>query len=104
MSRRIDLDGTYFIDLDKYNWIFKKLVSVAPTLKDGTPSKNAGKKREATLGYCSSLASALRMYADNLEKDGVIKSSEAVSIAELQTILLRIERLCKSMRLVETEE
>lgn len=104
MSRRIDLDGTYHIDIDDCNWILKKLVTVSPTLKDGTPSKNAGKMREATLGYCSSLANALKMYVDSLEKDGIAEAAEPVSIAELKTILLRIERLCKSMRLVETEK
>lgn len=104
MANRIDLDGTYFIDIDEYNWILKKNVLVAPTLKDGTPSKNAGKVKEATLGYCSSLNSALLHYADHLEKDGVEEATEPVSIAGLQTILLRIEKLCKGMRLVETEK
>lgn len=104
MSGRIDLDGTYFIDVDDFNWILKKRVLVSPTLKDGTPSKNAGKAREATLGYCSSLASALRMFADNIEKDGVAESAEPVSVQELQTILLRIEKLCKGLKLVEVEE
>lgn len=104
MNGRIDLDGTYFIDVDDFNWILKKRVTVSPTLKDGTPSKNAGKAKEATLGYCSSLNSALLHYTDHLEKDGIAESTEPVSIAGLQAILLRIERLCKGMRLVETEE
>lgn len=104
MSKRIDIDGTYSIDIDDCNWILKKSVITAPTLKDGTPSKNAGKKHDVVLGYCSSLANALKMYVDSLEKDGITEAAEPVSIAELKTILLRIEKLCKGTRLVETEK
>ena len=101
MNTRIDLDGTYCIDIDDCNWILKKSVPTQATRKDGQPSANAGKMHEITLGYCSSLSSALSHYTDNLEKYGIAGATEPVDVQTLQTILLRIEKLCKGLKLVE---
>lgn len=104
MNGRIDIDGTYFIDVDDFNWILKKQVLVAPTLKDGTPSKNAGKTREATLGYCSSLGSALIHYADHLEKDGIADSAGSMTIQQVIDELKAIREKIKRAYMVEPEE
>lgn len=104
MGKRIELDATYRIDIDEYNWILKKAVPTASTMKDGTPAKNAGKMHDITIGYFTSLKSALHAYVDCKEKDGIMEATGPVNVQGLQTILLRIEKLCKGMRLVETEE
>jgi hypothetical protein len=101
MNKRIEIDGTYFIEVDDYNWMLKKHVKTAPVCKNGQPSKNAGKLRDVTLGYCSSLGSALDLYADRYEKDEISKATRPVSIGELKTILLRVESACKALKLVE---
>ena len=100
MSKQIDLDGTYYIEIDPYNWILKKRI-VAKPRKDGKPSKSTGTMREVTLGYCSSLKNALKSYTSHLEMDGVAAHAETVDVQELETILLRIEKLCKGLKLVE---
>lgn len=104
MAKIIKLDETYFIEIDPYNWILKKKVVISDQVKSGKPSVNAGKTRDAICGYYPSLASALGHYVDNLEKDGISKDSEPVQIAGLETILLRIEKACKYLKLIETED
>lgn len=104
MNKRIVIDDTYCIDIEDLNWILKKLVVTADTLKSGIPAKNAGKPHEVIIGYFSSLKSALEHYVNSIEKDEVSKALEPVSIGNLETILLRIEKVCKGLKLVETEE
>ena len=104
MSKRIDLDGTYFIDIDDCNWILKKSVPTQATRKGGQPSTNAGKMHKVTLGYFGSLQTALSYYANSLEKDEISKATRPVSIGELKTILLRVESACKALKLVEKSE
>lgn len=101
MNNCIDIDGTYSIEIDKRNWTLKKLVPTQATRKDGSPSANAGKMHKVTLGYFGSLQTALSYYTNNLEKDCISEATGPVSIAELQAILLRIEKLCKGMKLTE---
>lgn len=101
MSKRIDLDGTYFIDIDDCNWILKKSVPTQATRKGGQPSANAGKMHDVILGYFPRLEVALKHYVDGLEKDEISKAREPVDVQSLQTILEHIEKLCKGMRLVE---
>lgn len=103
MNKRIDIDGTYSIDIDKCNWILKKLVPTQATRKDGSPSANAGKMHKVTLGYFGSLQTALSYYTNSLEKDCISEAAGPVSIAELQTILLHIEKLCKGLKIVEKD-
>ena len=104
MNNRIDLDRTYHIDIDDHNWILKKSVPTQEMRKGGQPSDNAGKMHDNILGYYPSLEIALRHYVDHLEKDGVLEVSDPISIATLQTILLNIEKVCKGLKLVETEK
>jgi len=103
MSKRIDLDGTYFIDIDDCNWILKKSVPTQATRKGGQPSTNAGKMHDVILGYFPRLEIALKHYADGLEKDEIFKAREPVNVQGLQAILLRIEKLCKGLKLVEID-
>jgi hypothetical protein len=102
MSKQIDLDGTYYIEIDPYNWILKKRI-VAKPRKDGKPPNSTGTMREVTLGYCSSLKNALKSYTSHLEMDGVAAHAETVDVQELETILLHIEKLCKGLKLVEKD-
>lgn len=101
MSTRIDLDGTYCIDIDECNWVLKKSVPTQATRKDGQPSANAGKMHEVTLGYYPRLEVALKHYADGLAKDEISKATEPVKIQQLEIILHSIETVCKGLKLVE---
>lgn len=103
MSKRIILDSTYSIDIDECNWILKKSVPTQAVRKDGQPAANAGKMHDVILGYYPSLPVALKHYADNLEKDEISKATEPVSISTLETILHRIEIICKALKLVEKD-
>jgi len=103
MGKRIELDATYRIDIDEYNWILKKAVPTASTMKDGTPAKNAGKMHDITIGYFTSLKSALHAYVDCKEKDGIMEASGPVSVTKLETILTRIEERCNGLKLVEKD-
>lgn len=104
MNNRINLDRTYHIDIDDHNWILKKSVPTQATRKGGQPSGNAGKMHDVILGYYPKLEIALKHYVDNLEKNGISNATEPVTIAELQTILLNIEKVCKGLKLVEKEK
>ena len=104
MNNRINLDGTYHIDIDDHNWVLKKSVPTQAMRKGGQPSDNAGKLHDVILGYYPNLKIALKYYVDHLEKDEITESPEPVSIATLQAILLRIEKLCNGLKLVETGE
>ena len=104
MNNRINLDGTYHIDIDDHNWVLKKSVPTQAMRKGGQPSDNAGKLHDVILGYYPNLKIALKYYVDHLEKDEITEPAESVDIKELQTILLRIERHCKGLTLIEAEE
>lgn len=103
MNKQIIIDDTYSIEIDEYNWILKKLIPTQATRKDGKPSGSAGKMHKVTLGYFGSLQTALSYYANSLEKDYISEAAGPVSVAELKAILLRIEKACKGLKLVETE-
>lgn len=103
MNKQITIDDTYSIEIDGCNWILKKLVPTRATRKGGRPSANAGKMHKVTLGYFGSLQTALSHYTDSLEKDGIAEATEPVNVQDLQTILFRIEKVCKGLKLVETD-
>lgn len=103
MSKTIQIDGTYFIQVEELNWTLKKRVPYSAIRKDGSPSKNAGQMKALTLGYYPNLEMALGAYAHNVENDGVAEAQEPVNIEELKTILLRIERACKALKLTESD-
>lgn len=104
MSKTIQIDGTYFIQVDDLNWTLKKHVPYSGTRKDGSPSKNAGKMKTVTLGYYPNIEMALGAYAHSIENDAVVEAVEPVSIAGLLTMLKRIESACKALKLTEMED
>lgn len=104
MSKHIEIDSTYFIEVDDLNWTLKKRVPYSAIRKDGSPSKNAGQMKTVTLGYYPNLEMVLGAYAYNIENDVVADAQEPVNIEELKTILLRIESACKALKLTETED
>jgi len=103
MNNRIEIDGTYFIDIDELNWILKKRVKVADRRRDGKPSKNAGKTYEKVIGYFGNLSHALTSYANCREMDEIVQCDEPVSVGKLLNVLESIETLCKNMKLTKTE-
>lgn len=104
MAKTIQIDGTYFIQVEELNWTLKKHVPYSAIRKNGVPSKNAGQMKTVTLGYYPNLEMALGAYAHNIENDAVAEAQEPVNIEELKTILLRLERACKALKLAETED
>lgn len=103
-TNKIILDDTYFIEVDELNWALKKLVPVAATKKDGTPAKNAGKKKEVCAGYCHSLKQALEFYADRRAMDDVLEAVEPVNLRDLKLILETIESDCNALQIGFVDE
>ena len=104
MSKTIQIDGTYFVQVEELNWTLKKRVPYSAVRKDGTPSKNAGQMKTVTLGYFPKLESALIAYSGHAENDAVADAQEPLNIEELKAILLRTESVCRALKLTETEE
>lgn len=108
MASRIKIDDTYRIDIEDgkdlpRNWILVKRVATKPTLKNGKPAKNAGKPHDITVGFFSTLAAAMDGYANQFEHDQISKAVGPVDLHSLKTVLLRIEKVCRALKLVEID-